>query len=132
MICEACRKEVFRVEKDHKVPRSLGGNDLKSNAQRICGDCHYRKTFLERHLLLGEPEVIDEWSHLAFRSEERSLLIEFTENLERSVSAMKQVFGLETKKPKERMIEIISCDLSSNNLFDRIPRKVLILEFQHD
>lgn len=53
--CPGCGKKFKRLEKHHKVPRSIGGDDSKKNKIELCTRCHGRV-----HILIDEMETPNE------------------------------------------------------------------------
>lgn len=71
--CYACKRdfELIQIHNDHRIPRSLGGDNSYRNKQQLCIACHHRKTSLEVSLFqfYTESNDIYEWLQLAFQGD---------------------------------------------------------------
>jgi hypothetical protein len=67
--CGMCGKSSEYLERDHRVPPRLGGSQHPDNIQRLCPECHTRKTSLEINLFdINTPsEDIEQWLTFAFQ-----------------------------------------------------------------
>jgi len=54
--CQKCDISFSYLERDHIVPRHLGGTDDESNLQWLCPNCHTLKTIAEKKALRRTPE----------------------------------------------------------------------------
>jgi hypothetical protein len=45
--CQRCGTYRWRLDRDHIVPKLLGGTDEPGNIQWLCQNCHCDKTYLE-------------------------------------------------------------------------------------
>ncbi len=94
--CHACRQEFTRefIQRDHRVPRSIGGNQHKNNLQWLCMKCHQEKSRLERNLFqfYTKTSTIKRWYSLAFQNDPEKIR-SWTQEMEIKVVHLREVLA---------------------------------------
>lgn len=54
--CEQCGTHRPSLHRDHIIPVALGGQDIESNIQYLCANCHQDKTAVDIKEILNLPE----------------------------------------------------------------------------
>jgi len=104
--CNACGKQTKFVERDHRVPVRLGGEQNHRNLQDLCLECHRAKNLLEVTLfdLDGSTETVREWFRLAFQDDTESIAY-FIGELSMRVSHFREVLRSMGWEPAARVVD---------------------------